>query len=85
MIEAISTRKKKNFCLYCKQSFTQLPRHFEKRHSEEADVKKFINLPKSEYPLRRLIAKNVLNIESRMKSHFIFVLLDGNPYLYIYN
>lgn len=37
---------KKYFCMYCKKLHTKLARHLETVHKNEADVKKFILLPK---------------------------------------
>ncbi|KAG5891513.1 hypothetical protein JTB14_014437 [Gonioctena quinquepunctata] len=40
-------RKKLNFCIYCKALFTQLPRHLEKKHEDEQEVKQILALPKN--------------------------------------
>lgn len=37
---------KKDFCLYCKMSFTQLAKHLEKKHAEETDVAHAIHFPR---------------------------------------
>ncbi|XP_074042513.1 uncharacterized protein isoform X2 [Leptinotarsa decemlineata] len=43
---------KKYFCKYCKNMFTKLPSHFEKKHKEEEEVRKFLILPKVNNPAR---------------------------------
>nr|XP_040057946.1 M-phase phosphoprotein 8 isoform X2 [Gasterosteus aculeatus aculeatus] len=37
---------KKHFCLYCKMAFTQIAKHLERKHAEEADVAHAIHFPK---------------------------------------
>uniref|UniRef100_UPI0037E803F2 M-phase phosphoprotein 8 isoform X2 n=1 Tax=Semicossyphus pulcher TaxID=241346 RepID=UPI0037E803F2 len=37
---------KKHFCLYCKQAFTQLAKHLERKHGEETDVAHAIHFPR---------------------------------------
>lgn len=40
---------KKYFCMYCKKLQTKFARHLETVHKNEAEVKKFILLPKGRY------------------------------------
>lgn len=40
-------KKKKNFCIFCKKLFTQLPRHLESKHIMEPEVKKIMSFSKS--------------------------------------
>jgi len=40
---------KKYFCMYCNKLQTKFARHLETVHKNEAEVKKFILLPKSKY------------------------------------
>lgn len=42
-------KRKKHFCIYCKNLFINIPRHLETKHSEEIDVRKFAVLPKRKY------------------------------------
>ncbi|XP_060909495.1 M-phase phosphoprotein 8 isoform X2 [Labrus mixtus] len=37
---------KKHFCLYCKQAFTQIAKHLERRHADETDVSHAIHFPR---------------------------------------
>ncbi|XP_074550467.1 M-phase phosphoprotein 8 isoform X2 [Halichoeres trimaculatus] len=37
---------KKHFCLYCKQAFTQIAKHLERKHAEETDVSHAIHFPR---------------------------------------
>ncbi|XP_041662533.1 M-phase phosphoprotein 8 isoform X2 [Cheilinus undulatus] len=37
---------KKHFCLYCKQAFTQIAKHLERKHAEEADVSHAVHFPR---------------------------------------
>ncbi|XP_074028803.1 uncharacterized protein [Leptinotarsa decemlineata] len=46
---------KKYFCKYCKNMFTKLPSHFEKKHKEEEEVRKFLILPKGTEGRKRII------------------------------
>jgi len=46
---------KKNFCLYCKTFQSKIHRHLERRHKDEEDVQKFLDLPKKNIERRRII------------------------------
>lgn len=46
-LEAPSKKKKRNFCIFCKKLFTQLPRHLERAHLNEEGVKNILSFPKS--------------------------------------
>lgn len=37
---------KKHFCLYCKQAYTQIAKHLERKHAEETDVSHAIHFPR---------------------------------------
>lgn len=50
-----SGANKKNFCLYCKTFQSKICRHLERIHKDEADVQKFINLPKGNKERKRII------------------------------
>ncbi|XP_043460940.1 uncharacterized protein LOC122497738 [Leptopilina heterotoma] len=52
-----SSSLKKNFCRYCKELTTKLPRHLELKHYTEEDVKVMINLPKNSAERRKVIDK----------------------------
>lgn len=46
---------KKNFCLYCKTFQSKIHRHLQRVHKDEADVQKFLDLPKGTTERRRII------------------------------
>lgn len=50
-----SGANKQNFCFYCKTFQTKIHRHLERIHKNEADVQKFINLPKNTKERRQII------------------------------
>ncbi|XP_074036111.1 uncharacterized protein isoform X2 [Leptinotarsa decemlineata] len=56
IVQQVTTKKKKNFCLFCKDSYSQLPRHLETQHAEEKEVKLFANLPKNCPERKNIIA-----------------------------
>lgn len=58
--------KKTNFCYYCHTKHQKISRHFELKHSNEAEVKKFIHLPK-----RNLERKNLIGI-LRKKGNYLY-------------
>lgn len=50
-----SGANKKNFCLYCKTFQSKICRHLERIHKDEADVQKFIDLPKGNKERKRIM------------------------------
>lgn len=50
-----SGANKKNFCFYCKTFQSKIYHHLERIHKNEADVQKFINLPKNTKERRQII------------------------------
>ncbi|XP_046616551.1 uncharacterized protein LOC124303421 [Neodiprion virginianus] len=80
-----STSTKKYFCLYCHKMQTKLARHLETVHSNEADVKKFIGLPKGNSERQEIIAtlrkhgNHILNTDRRFNNGSLLVCRRPNP------
>lgn len=47
--EPSCSRKKKNFCIYCKELCLNFARHLEVRHGNELEVQNFKSLPKGNF------------------------------------